>query len=218
MRIFSEGRASARPRFIARDEIFWDVRKHVPPVATSQSRQKISARKMSEQFCVRLANPADADIIGWHRARMFQDMGDVPPHLFDKFCAMSRDRLREQLASGEYIGWLASAKDAANKIIGGAGVQLRHVMPHPLTSANGDAGIAEGRHAIILNVFTEPEWRRRGVAALLMQHIIDWSRKERLDRLVLHASDDGRTLYKRLGFVLTNEMKFVGKIPGSARC
>ena len=164
---------------------------------------------MLDQFHVRLATPDDADIIGWHRARMFQDMGDVPPHLFDKFCAMSRDRLREQLTSGEYIGWLASPADSLGKIIGGAGVQLRRVMPHPLTSANGEPGLAEGRHAIILNVFTEPEWRRRGVSSLLMREIIDWSRKERLDRLVLHASDEGRALYEKLGFVLTNEMKFV---------
>jgi GNAT superfamily N-acetyltransferase len=67
---------------------------------------------------------------------------------------------------------------------------------------------AEGRSAIILNVFTEPEWRRRGAAALLIQHIINWSREQRLDRLVLHASAAGRALYKRLGFTATNEMKF----------
>ena len=78
---------------------------------------------MSEPFNVRLATPADADIIGGHRARMFRDMGDVPPHLFDKFCAMSRERLREQLTSGEYIGWLASPADSSDKIIAGAGAQ-----------------------------------------------------------------------------------------------
>jgi len=81
---------------------------------------------------------------------------------------------------------------------------------HPLTSPNGDAAISEGRHAIILNVFTEPEWRRRGVAALLIQHIIAWSREQRLDRLVLHASAEARALYERLGFIATNEMKFAG--------
>ena len=113
-------------------------------------------------------------------------------------------------ATGEYVGWLASAKDTLDKIIAGAGAQLRHVLPHPLTSPKGDAAISEGRHAIILNVFTEPEWRRRGVAALLIQHIIDWSREQRLDRLVLHASDEGRALYERLGFIATNEMKFAG--------
>ena len=165
---------------------------------------------MAENFHVRLATSADADIIGTHRARMFYDMGDIPDRLFDEFRAMSCARLREQLTSGEYVGWLASPGASLGEIVGGAGVQLRRVMPHPLTHSTGEVEIAEGRHAIILNVFTEPEWRRRGVAALLMQHIIDWSRKERLDRLVLHASDEGRTLYEKLGFVLTNEMKFVG--------
>ena len=103
------------------------------PFATSHCGPKFLIY-MPEQFHVRLATPADADIIGWHRARMFRDMGDVPPHLFDKFCAMSRERLREQLTSGEYIGWLASPGDSLGQIIGGAGVQLRRVMPHPLTS------------------------------------------------------------------------------------
>jgi GNAT superfamily N-acetyltransferase len=165
---------------------------------------------MSEQFHVRLAIPADAETIGRHRARMFQDMGDVPSHLFEEFCARLRDRLRDQLTTGEYIGWLASAKDAPGEIIAGAGVQLREVLPHPLTSPSGEAAISEGRHAIILNVFTEPEWRRRGIAAVLIQQIIDWSREQRLDRLVLHASDEGRALYERLGFIATNEMKFGG--------
>jgi GNAT superfamily N-acetyltransferase len=181
----------------------------VARVATAGEREKLSL-KMVKNFHVRLATPEDADIIGWHRARMFQDMGDVPPHLFEEFCARSRDRLRDQLTTGEYVGWLASAKDTLDKIIAGAGAQLRHVLPHPLTGPNGDAAISEGRHAIILNVFTEPEWRRRGVAALLIQRIIDWSREQRLDRLVLHASDEGRALYERLGFIVTNEMKFAG--------
>ena len=166
---------------------------------------------MPTQFHVRLATPDDAEIIGWHRARMFYDMGDIPDHLFDEFRSRSRDRIHEQLVSGEYVGWLASPNHALEKIIAGAGAQLRRVMPHPSTGPNGEPGIGEGRHAIIINVFTEPEWRRRGIAALLMQHIIDWSRKERLDRLVLHASEYGRALYEKLGFVLTNEMKFVGK-------
>ena len=165
---------------------------------------------MPNEFNVRLATPADADIIGWHRARMFHDMGDIPDHLFEEFRTLSRSRLHEQLTSGEYVGWLASPVDSLGQIIAGTGAQLRRVMPHPLTGPNGEAGIAEGRHAIIINVFTEPEWRRRGVAALLMRHLIAWSREERLDRLVLHASDDGRALYEKLGFVLTNEMKFVG--------
>ena len=63
---------------------------------------------------------------------------------------------------------------------------------------------------MIVNVFTEPEWRRRGLAKLLMNTIIAWSRDQNLDSLVLHASDDGRALYEKLGFVPTTEMSLGG--------
>jgi hypothetical protein len=47
---------------------------------------------------------------------------------------------------------------------------------------------------------------------LLMKIIIEWSREQRLDGLVLHASNEGRALYERLGFVSTNEMGFSGNL------
>jgi predicted GNAT family acetyltransferase len=72
--------------------------------------------------------------------------------------------------------------------------------------------IAEGRHAIVLNVWTEPNWRRRGLATLLIKEILAWARTERLDRLVLHASDEGRSVYERLGFIQTNEMRFKDRL------
>ena len=55
-----------------------------------------------------------------------------------------------------------------------------------------------------------PEWRRQGLARLLTQEIMSWTREQQLDRLVLHASREARPLYERLGFVLTNEMRFAG--------
>ena len=54
------------------------------------------------------------------------------------------------------------------------------------------------------------EWRRRGIAGQLVKEIITWSRNERIDRLLLHASDDGRSVYERLGFIAGNEMYFAG--------
>jgi GNAT superfamily N-acetyltransferase len=164
-----------------------------------------------ESFRIRLATTADADIIARHRARMFQDMGDIPPELFESFRAKSHEKIRSMLDRGEYIGWLAAPQDAADNIVAGAGAQLREVMPHPGTGPNGEATIASGRHAIVINVYTEPEWRRQGLGALLMKQIIDWSREQKLDRLVLHAAENARPLYERLGFVATNEMKFVEK-------
>jgi GNAT superfamily N-acetyltransferase len=158
---------------------------------------------MSERFTIRLATSEDVDALAEHRARMFQEMGEVSPDRFEILRAKSRERLRDFLARDEYIGWLAVPAQQPDIIAGGAGVQLREVLPHPKEGNK----IAEGRHAIIINVFTEPDWRRQGVAVLLLERIIEWARAEGLDRLVLHASEAGRALYARLGFVGTNEMR-----------
>jgi GNAT superfamily N-acetyltransferase len=161
---------------------------------------------MKEKFRVRLARVEDAEVIGYHRARMFQEMGQISDHLFDSFQLESQARVRELLVSGEYVGWLGNSLAAPDEIVAGAGVQLRTVLPHPA----GDDAFAEGRHGLIINVFTEPAWRRQGLAELLLRQIIQWSCEQKLDRLVLHSSKYGRALYERLGFVQTNEMKFVG--------
>jgi GNAT superfamily N-acetyltransferase len=160
-------------------------------------------------FSVRRARAEDAPVIAWHRARMFQDMGSVSRATFDGLVNEARRWTERALASGEYLGWLGSPKDRPEVIAGGAGVQMRRVAPHPFRPPRDDA-FAKGKHAIVLNVFTEPEWRRRGLAQLLMEEILRWSRDEQLDRLVLHASDEARALYERLGFELTNEMRYAG--------
>jgi GNAT superfamily N-acetyltransferase len=63
-----------------------------------------------------------------------------------------------------------------------------------------------------VNVFSEPQWRRRGVAGRRVKEIITWSKNEQIDRLLLHASDDGRSVYERFGFIAGNEMRFVGDV------
>src|SRR5437667_11501130 len=165
---------------------------------------------MSDAFQFRLATSADVDLISWHRARMFQDMGELPLDLFESFRIQSRDALRQMFERENYFGWLASPENEPERIVAGAGVQLREVPPHPQTNANGKIDIVSGRQAIIQNVFTESEWRRRGLAALLIKRLIDWTHQEGIDSLVLHASDEGRALYERLGFIAATEMRFNG--------
>jgi GNAT superfamily N-acetyltransferase len=164
------------------------------------------------RFAIRLAGVSDAALIATHRARMFQEMNLVPEPLFARYRAQCESRLRAMLERGEYLGWLAWPNESPGQIVAGVGAQLRSVLPHPVEGPGGEIGLAEGRHAIIINVFTEPEWRRRGIAKLLLERLIAWGRNERLDRLVLHASDEGRTLYEKMGFVQTNEMRFKDRL------
>jgi GNAT superfamily N-acetyltransferase len=124
-----------------------------------------------------------------------------------KFCARKRVcDLKEWLESGDYIGWLATPADKPETVVGGAGVQLQPILPRPLKAST----IGEGRQGTIVNVFTEPQWRRRGIAGLLVKEIVTWSKNEQIDRLLLHASDEARSVYERLGFIPGEEMCFVG--------
>ena len=60
---------------------------------------------------------------------------------------------------------------------------------------------------MILNVYTEPEFRRQGVARKVMQAILEWIKARGLHSVNLHASPEGRHLYETLGFEPTNEMR-----------
>ena len=50
-------------------------------------------RTAPDTFQIRRATARDADIISWHRARMFQDMGDVSGDAFEILRANARSRL-----------------------------------------------------------------------------------------------------------------------------
>jgi len=57
------------------------------------------------------------------------------------------------------------------------------------------------------NVYTDPDYRRCGIARQLMATIITWCKQQGFARVTLHASGDGRQLYESLGFVDSNEMR-----------
>jgi GNAT superfamily N-acetyltransferase len=163
-----------------------------------------------DPFLIRRATPADVEVIARHRAAMFRDMGSAGEELIDDLISATRQRLEEAMPRGEYLGWLASLQGQPESIVAGAGVQLRRVLPFPRPRLDGPVELARGRQAIVLNVYTEPPWRRRGLARRLMLEVLSWARTEALDSLVLHAAPEGRSLYEALGFAATNEMRFMG--------
>ena len=158
-------------------------------------------------FVVQKARAEDAAVIARHRARMFSEMQLLAPERTEELMEKADRYLRVAMPRGEYVGWLAREGDGGT-IIGGAGVQVRNTLPHPRTPP----GAPHGREAIVLNVYTEPAWRGRGVSDRLMRQVIAWAGDAGIHTLVLHASEAGRPLYERLGFASTNEMRFTGSL------
>ncbi len=52
----------------------------------------------------------------------------------------------------------------------------------------------------VMNVYTKPEFRRKGIAGETMKFLISESRKMKLDFIELKSTDDGYNLYKSVGF------------------
>jgi len=155
-------------------------------------------------FAVRQADATDIPLLVHHRAAMFRDMGQLASHQEETLERATASYLRDALPRGEYLAWVAEDRGTPPATIGGAGVQLRPILPRPRT---GTDDLELGPEAIVLNVYVEPAWRRRGVAETLMRVVLDALAARGIRRIVLHASDEGRRLYERIGFVPTNEMR-----------
>ncbi len=149
------------------------------------------------EITIREAGLADLETILHHRRWMFRDMGEGSVEELDRMVEAARPWVARALADGSYHHWLAF--DASGCVAGGGGVLL---SPWP---ANPRDPCTE--RAVILNVYTEIEFRRRGIARRVMQTILAWIKTYGLQSVNLHASKEGRVLYEKLGFAATNEMR-----------
>lgn len=57
-----------------------------------------------------------------------------------------------------------------------------------------------GKTGTILNVYTKPEYRKKGIAGNLLKMLLAESEKIGLDFVELKATDSGYNLYKSIGF------------------
>lgn len=157
----------------------------------------------NSEITIREATPSESAIILHHRRSMFRDMNEGTVEQLDRMVDVAGPWLAQALENGTYRHWLAIG--ASGRVVAGGGVLL---SPWP---ANPHDPCTE--RAVILNVYTEAEFRRRGVARQVMAAILNWIKVHGLRGVNLHASDEGRHLYEALGFKPTNEMrlKFEGK-------
>src|ERR1019366_3866862 len=149
------------------------------------------------EITIREAAPGESAIILHHRRSMFRDMGEGTVEELDRMVEVARLWLARALADGSYRHWLAL--DGSGRVAGGGGGVLCPWRANPKDSCT--------QRAVILNVYTEPEFRKRGIARQIMLTILAWIKQQGLRAVNLHASKEGRPLYEKLGFEATNEMR-----------
>ena len=149
-----------------------------------------------QQITIREATLPDIPEILRQRRRMYEDMRYTDEATLTTMSDLTANYLQKAIPDGSFRSWLAC--DNSRTVAGGAVI----ISPWPAHAYD-----LECRRATILNVYTDPDYRRRGIARLLMQTIIAWCKQQGFARVTLHASDDGRHLYESLGFEPSNEMR-----------
>ena len=101
------------------------------------------------------------------------------------------------LETGEHIAYLVYDNGT---FIGAGGVSFYQVMPTYHNST--------GKKAYIMNMYTAPEYRRQGSAFHTLDLLVKDARKQGALQIALEATDMGKPLYERYGFVkMEDEME-----------
>lgn len=129
---------------------------------------------------IRRAAPADARCIAQHRY-----FNGEPPQDLDAYAAW----LVPRIEAGTYVGVVAEGPQA---VVAGAGAVLLDWGP-----TRGEPSTTRAR---IVNVFTNPHWRGRGIARSLVEGVMDACAGQGVRVFCLAASADAAGMYRSLGF------------------
>lgn len=101
-----------------------------------------------------------------------------------------QDYYRRHMADGTFVSWLALDE---KKIIGTSGMSFVEKTPY--------FGCPSGKMGLLSSMFTDPEYRRRGIARELLSRVVEEARNFGCGTVQITASDMGVKLYTDFGFV-----------------
>ncbi|MBO5451088.1 MAG: GNAT family N-acetyltransferase [Lachnospiraceae bacterium] len=129
------------------------------------------------------------ELIRLRIAYMIDDFGGVSDHERECMEKQLPDYFNRKLGN-ELVVFIA--KDD-NRIVS---VAYLHIIEMPANSI-----LLNGLYGEVLNVYTEPEYRGKGICTQLIKKLIEYGKKRGLGRVDLSATKEGYPIYKKVGFV-----------------
>lgn len=103
------------------------------------------------------------------------------------------DYYKRHLADGTFVSWLAVD---GGRIVGTSGMSFVEKPPY--------FGCPSGRIGLLSSMFTQKEYRRKGIAKELLSRVVEEARKYGCGAVHITASDMGVYLNEDFGFVKNN--------------
>jgi len=107
---------------------------------------------------------------------------DLKPALLDYYMRHMKD--------GTFVSWIAVDGD---RIIGTSGMSFVEKPPY--------FGCSSGKIGLLSSMFTNPDYRRMGIAKELLHRVVEEARNYGCGTIQITASDMGAKLYTAYGFV-----------------
>jgi GNAT superfamily N-acetyltransferase len=139
---------------------------------------------------------------------MWQEIRDYTRAELDRHDVVYRRWARLGMAQRKFLAVVAESRDG--RIVGSGALWLMPAQPRP-------GPLGRGEMPYVLSMYTDPDRRGEGVATRIVRELVRWSRARRYGRIVLHASRFGRSVYARLGFEESSEMRLDLARPGRGR-
>ncbi len=140
---------------------------------------------------IRLAERADIATLAALRLDLFRELGRG--EWFDErtFVETCRGAYADVFAAGRGLAWLADSAEGPSVATLTLLVHSRMPSPRALATSEG----------YITGVYTRPDWRRRGLATELLRAATSAARQHGLARVRLNATEQGREVYEKEGYV-----------------
>jgi GNAT superfamily N-acetyltransferase len=141
----------------------------------------------------RPATAQDTDALVTLRARFLAEVSGSDPSAPELLLALRR-YFQAAIPAGNFIGFVA--------LVGGEVVATGGLVfhTHPPTAKN-----LAGREAYILDMYTLPAWRKRGIASRLLEKLVEHAHAAGHPRVSLHSTPQARPIYQALGFEETDD-------------
>lgn len=140
------------------------------------------------EFIIRRASAEDVEDMVRNRIDFQYELGGHPD---DEFTEITRSYLKRHMDDDSMLCYIAIWD---GRIISSVIICLYHVIPTMLNTA--------GSVGYVFNVFTRKDFRRQGLATILLRFGIEDAKARGVGELFLEAQDAGKGVYQSLGFSL----------------